>query len=187
MTLATVNVISERRRAIPRPTRPPQPWMKIHKRLNRNVRRTDLHPCTSRRVKHPCRHDNRSARFSFDDDDVSAGALLTVIAPHRTFRRVHATCSESLLLARYGQNNPAIALGRKNHLFAGSDGGGEQWAIVLGSYFQPLFADSQQRSRPRPARHVAACRRRQMLILRAKVEAMGCARQRAGEAMVLRR
>jgi hypothetical protein len=58
--------------------------MKIHKRLNRNVRRTDLHPCTSRRVKHPCRHDNRSARFSFDDDDVSAGALLTVIAPHRT-------------------------------------------------------------------------------------------------------
>src|SRR3981081_755463 len=58
--------------------------MKIHKRLNRNVRRTDLHPCTSRPVKHPCRHDNRSARLSFDDDDVSAGALLTVIAPHRT-------------------------------------------------------------------------------------------------------
>jgi hypothetical protein len=43
---------------------------------------------------------------------------------------VHATGNESLLLARYGQNNPAIALGRKNHLFAGSDGGGEQWAII---------------------------------------------------------
>jgi hypothetical protein len=58
--------------------------MKIHKRLNRNVRRTDLHSRTSRRVKHPCRHDNRSSRFSFDDDDVSSAALLAVIAPHRT-------------------------------------------------------------------------------------------------------
>src|SRR3979409_1680889 len=58
--------------------------MKIHKRLNRNVRRTDLHSRTSRRVKHPCRHDNRSFRFSFDDDDVSSAALLAVIAPHRT-------------------------------------------------------------------------------------------------------
>jgi transposase len=43
---------------------------------------------------------------------------------------VHATGSESLLLARYGQNNPAIALGRKNHLFAGSDGGGARWATI---------------------------------------------------------
>jgi len=32
--------------------------------------------------------------------------------------------------ARYGQNDRAIALGRKNHLFAGSDGGGERWAVV---------------------------------------------------------
>src|SRR4029077_15209289 len=45
-------------------------------------------------------------------------------------RRAHATGSESQLLARYGQNNPAIALGRKNHLFAGSDGGGEHWAVI---------------------------------------------------------
>jgi transposase len=43
---------------------------------------------------------------------------------------VHATDSESQLLARYGQNNPAIALGRKNHLFAGSDGGAARWAVV---------------------------------------------------------
>jgi len=32
--------------------------------------------------------------------------------------------------ARYGQNDRAIALGRKNHLFAGSDGGGDRWAVV---------------------------------------------------------
>jgi IS66 C-terminal element len=32
--------------------------------------------------------------------------------------------------ARYGQNDREIALGRKNHLFAGSDGGAARWAIV---------------------------------------------------------
>src|SRR5271167_2725296 len=31
--------------------------------------------------------------------------------------------------ARHGQNERAIALGRKNHLFAGSDEGGRYWAI----------------------------------------------------------
>jgi hypothetical protein len=30
--------------------------------------------------------------------------------------------------ARYGQNDPEIALGRKNYLFAGSDAGGERAA-----------------------------------------------------------
>jgi hypothetical protein len=40
---------------------------------------------TSRRIKHPCRHDNRSARFAFDDDDVTPVALLAnsdIGAPH---------------------------------------------------------------------------------------------------------
>jgi hypothetical protein len=32
--------------------------------------------------------------------------------------------------ARHGQNERAIALNRKNALFAGSDGGGEHWAVV---------------------------------------------------------
>ena len=32
--------------------------------------------------------------------------------------------------ARHGQNERAIALGRKNHLFAGSDGGAKRWATV---------------------------------------------------------
>src|SRR5207253_488859 len=32
--------------------------------------------------------------------------------------------------ARHGQNDREIALGRKNHLFAGSDGGAERWATV---------------------------------------------------------
>ena len=50
-------------------------------------------------------------------------------APH--VRRARATCSESLLPARYGQNNPATALGRKAWLFAGSDRGAERAAIVI--------------------------------------------------------
>jgi len=32
--------------------------------------------------------------------------------------------------ARYGQNDCEIALNRKNALFAGSDSGGENWAII---------------------------------------------------------
>jgi hypothetical protein len=36
-----------------------------------------------------------------------------------------------LLPARYGQNNPATALGRKAWLFAGSDRGAERAAIVI--------------------------------------------------------
>jgi transposase len=32
--------------------------------------------------------------------------------------------------ARHGQNERATALGRKNHLFAGSDGGADRWATV---------------------------------------------------------
>jgi IS66 C-terminal element len=33
-------------------------------------------------------------------------------------------------LARHGQNERAMALNRKNALFAGSDGGGEHWAVI---------------------------------------------------------
>ena len=43
---------------------------------------------------------------------------------------MHATGSESLLLARYGQNNPAIALGRKSWLFAGSERGADRAAFM---------------------------------------------------------
>ena len=43
---------------------------------------------------------------------------------------MHAIGSESLLLARYGQNNPAIALGRKSWLFAGSGRGADRAAAM---------------------------------------------------------
>jgi len=43
---------------------------------------------------------------------------------------VDATDIGSQHPARYGQNDCEIALGRKNHLFAGSDGGGARWATL---------------------------------------------------------
>jgi hypothetical protein len=50
-------------------------------------------------------------------------------ADERGGRKVDANNSEPRLLARHGQNERSIALGRKNHLFAGSDEGGRYWAI----------------------------------------------------------
>jgi hypothetical protein len=38
--------------------------------------------------------------------------------------------NELLFPARHGQNERMIALGRKNHLFAGSDSGAARWATV---------------------------------------------------------
>jgi hypothetical protein len=56
--------------------------IEIPKRFRRHVGRPNLHRRTSRRVKHPCRHDNRSARFPFNDENVSPGAPLTVKVTH---------------------------------------------------------------------------------------------------------
>lgn len=61
-----------------------QQQMKIDKRLRRNVSGTDRHRRANRRVKHPCRHDNRRARFSFDDDDIGSRTLLTIKAANRS-------------------------------------------------------------------------------------------------------
>jgi hypothetical protein len=49
-----------------------------------------------------------------------------------TFKnRPVARCGNELLFpARHGQNERVTALGRKNHLYAGSDGGAARWAVV---------------------------------------------------------
>ena len=48
----------------------------------------------------------------------------------RSARTADASDIGSRHPARYGQNDREIALKRKNALFAGSDGGGEHWAVV---------------------------------------------------------
>jgi hypothetical protein len=51
-------------------------------------------------------------------------------ADGRAARTVGATGSRPSPPARHGQNDPEIALGRKNYLFAGSDSGGRRAAIL---------------------------------------------------------
>ncbi len=50
--------------------------------------------------------------------------------PGPAVRAARASDNELRLRAQHGQNERAIALNRKNALLAGSDGGGENWAIV---------------------------------------------------------
>jgi hypothetical protein len=45
-------------------------------------------------------------------------------------RRVGASDIRPQSLGRYGQNDRAIAIGRKNYLFAGSDAGGRRAAAI---------------------------------------------------------
>ena len=45
-------------------------------------------------------------------------------------RKADANDSEHQLLARHGQNECVMALGRKNYLFACSDAGGERAAVI---------------------------------------------------------
>jgi hypothetical protein len=61
-----------------------QQQMKIDKCLCRNVSGADRHPRTGRRVKHPCRDDNRRAWLSLYDHDIGVGALLTIKTADRS-------------------------------------------------------------------------------------------------------
>jgi hypothetical protein len=55
--------------------------------------------------------------------------MMPAAAP--TFVAVEITdADQERFPARHGQNERLIALGRKNHLFAGSDGGGVRWATI---------------------------------------------------------
>jgi transposase len=66
--------------------------------------------------------------------------------------------------ARYGQNDRAIAIGRKNYLFAGSDAGGRRAAAIYsliesaklnGLNPQQYLADLLARIADHPARRIA--------------------------------
>jgi len=51
-------------------------------------------------------------------------------SPRRSGIRTRAAPNGPRLLARYGQNEREIALGRENYLFAGSDAGGHRAATL---------------------------------------------------------
>ena len=77
---------------------------------------------------------------------------------------MHAIGSESLLLARYGQNDCTIAIGRKTYLFAGSDAGSRRaaamYSLIESAKLNGLnphhyIADVLARIDDHPARHIA--------------------------------
>ena len=188
MTLATVNVISERRRVIPRPTRPPQPWMNPQApQPKREAHRSSLHKPPGQASMPPRQYDNRSARFSFDERRRQRRR-----ASHRNraapdVRRVHATCRHLYFLPDMGRITRDCARAQKSSLRRL-----QRWRQTVGNRARIVFSTTIRRfptaqppSSGAPCRCLSSCRR--ILMLRAKVEAMGCARQRAGEAMVLRR
>jgi hypothetical protein len=61
-----------------------QQSVEITKRLHGDPRRADRHIRANDRIEHPCRDDNRRARFSFHKDNLGSGALLRIEAAHRS-------------------------------------------------------------------------------------------------------
>jgi hypothetical protein len=57
-------------------------------------------------------------------DDLTAGPALRVLALHASSVESMPAVAKLQLPARDGQNDPVIALGRKNWSFAGSDADG---------------------------------------------------------------
>ena len=57
--------------------------------------------------------------------------LFFVVAAARDDRTANASDKRPRPLARYGQNDRAMTLGRKNWLFAGSNRGGDACAIAM--------------------------------------------------------
>lgn len=76
-------------------------------------------PATRRRFRVPSRHER---------DDQTLGSHNS--AGEAADRKADASGSGRRRSVRHGQNVRVTALGRKNHLFAGSDGGADRWAVV---------------------------------------------------------
>src|SRR5690242_4827777 len=110
-------------------------------------------PRRPRRCREPLRHEQlhrpRAARH-----------IVVELAAHTA----RASGNGSQLLARYGQNDCRIAIGRKNYLFAGSDAGGRRAAALYsliesaklnGLNPQHYLADVLARIADHPARRIA--------------------------------
>jgi hypothetical protein len=76
-------------------------------------------PPRSRRCREPLRYEQLHRSHAARHIVVETGA-----------HTAYANGNGSQLLARYGQNDRAIALTRKNALFAGRDEGAENWAML---------------------------------------------------------
>jgi hypothetical protein len=72
----------------------------------------------------------KAIEFGGRDQRVDRGASLTTAVRAEVQEVFTAERQFPFILARYGQNERELALGRRNYLFAGSDGGGESAAII---------------------------------------------------------
>jgi hypothetical protein len=97
--------------------------MQLNQRRYRDARRAESQSGAGDGIKHPCRHHDDYAGRYLDVNDLAAGAPLNT-GVERDAHRVRASDNGPR------QNDRAIALNRKNALFAGSDGGAEHWAVI---------------------------------------------------------
>jgi hypothetical protein len=110
-------------------------------------------PRRPRRCRAPPRHEQPRRRRAARRTGVELAA-----------HTAHASGNEPQPLARYGQNDRTIAIGRKNYLFAGSDAGGRRAAALYslietaklnGLNPQAYIADVLARIGDHPARRIA--------------------------------
>src|SRR3954453_18015856 len=110
-------------------------------------------PLRPRRCRAPPRHEQLRRRHA---------ARHIVVEP--AVHTARASGNKPQPLARYGQNDRAIAIGRKNYLFAGSDAGGRRAAALYsliesaklnGLNPQLYIADVLARIGDHPARRIA--------------------------------
>jgi hypothetical protein len=110
-------------------------------------------PLQPRCCREPPRREPRPRRRAARHIVVESGA-----------HTARASGNEPQFLARYGQNDCTIAIGRKNYLFAGSDAGGRRAAALYsliesatlnGLNPQHYLADVLAPIADHPARHIA--------------------------------
>lgn len=111
-------------------TQSDQQIMQVGQCRRRYPRCSDLHPHTGNRIQHPGRHDRDNAWCGLDMGRPLHRRVARCIAGAHGGHKVDAIDSARQLLARYGQNDSEMALGRKNALFAGADSGGHHWSII---------------------------------------------------------
>jgi hypothetical protein len=108
-----------------------QQMIKVDQRRYRHARRADRrHAGAYDRIQHPRGDHRHHARHWLDVNDPDRQGAAHCNAIGHAARRAGASGNGSQLPARYGQNDWVFALNRKNPLFAGSDHGAENWALL---------------------------------------------------------
>jgi class 3 adenylate cyclase len=114
--------------------------------LRASARRSAYHHVGARGTIHPRRLHDDYAWCRLDVNNPAVGRAAHCIGVEHGDHRADASDNGLQLPPRHGQNEREMALGRKNHLFAGSDGGGTGWQPFAPSSPPP----SSTRSSPLP-------------------------------------